>query len=285
MTSRSPRNINGELLVLQSHASSQDWPSSFSSYITSYFLSSVPFSTEMQSHNSDLASVERRLRSIVTHFLDSNDASIKSADLEIDPSLPRYVCAECAFSTTKSNELASHFRAQHILRPSFPCRWGRCTIRCVSQEAIDRHRRANHGIPCPQGDCGKVFMSTIELHHHLGESHTLKNPSTIFECPYPSCGQGFPHHNALLGHYDDRHPPYIYQDGKKAPYKCPFCAKRYIKERYMTPHVRSHLANRWAPNDQGGTSSRSYSFLLSPIRGDLTHVARLTRGLLPISCS
>jgi len=202
----------------------------------------------MQPQTSDLDSLERRLHHLVTQYLDDRDASIKPENHEIDPSLPRYLCAECAWYTTNSRHLANHFRVQHL---PFSCRMTGCPFRCASQDAIDRHRRSNHGIACPHENCLEIFTSTSELQRHIGEFHTAKNSSTIFQCPYPDCGQGFSYYNALLEHYDGLHPPYIYQQGKKAPYKCPFCIKRYIKERYMTPHVRSHLANRWAPSAQG----------------------------------
>lgn len=205
----------------------------------------------MEPENTDLGSLEYRLRSIVTQYLGSDDPPIKSEEADIDPSLPRYLCGECAFTTKNLSGLSSHFRSRHTPSVSFRCRWSGCTTRCVSQDALDRHCRTDHWISCPQIDCEEAFVSTTKLHQHLAESHNTQNTSTIFKCPYPNCGQGFPDHNTLLGHYDGLHPPYIYQQGKKAPYKCPFCVKRYIKDRYMAPHIRSHLANRWAPSDQG----------------------------------
>lgn len=215
----------------------------------------------MEPQQSDLGSLEHRLRNIVTQSVDSDDAPIKSEEAEIYPSLPRYLCAECAFSTTNSGGLASHFRAKHTRFASYRCRWVGCSTRCVSQDAIDRHCRTSHGIPCPQSGCEQVFISTSELHHHLAALHATNNASTIFKCLFPGCGQGFPSHNVLLEHYDGLHPPYIYQEGKKAPYKCPFCHKRYIKDRYMTPHVRSHLANRWAPADQRNAQQDQHALI------------------------
>ena len=217
----------------------------------------------MQARRPSLVGLEQRLGGLL-HSLDSQSIAIKHEPVEIDPSLPRYVCGECAWTTSKSKGLAIHFTSQHNAL-NFRCPVRDCRIRYSSQWDVDKHFQNQHAIPCPYPGCEEVFLGTSQLHSHLGENHPpgddlspedgTVDTSRLFQCPYSGCGGRFPDHTALFNHYDGLHPLSIYQSGSPKPYKCPFCFKRYRKERYMKAHQRTnHRQSRWAPPDLDGSN-------------------------------
>ena len=87
--------------------------------------------------------------------------------------------------------------------------------------------------------------------NHQNDRHAhrdITNNIFLGQCPYPGCGLAYPDIHTLFEHCDGLHPLSIYQPENAKPYKCPFCAKRYAKERYMQAHQNSsHRPNRWAP--------------------------------------
>ena len=192
-----------------------------------------------------LGPFERRLHDLVPHHVSQDNVFIKlESDGEDSPS-PTFLCTECPWSAGDPRHLANHFRTLHL---PFLCLISGCSYRCTSQDSLDRHRHTIHGMLCPDKSCHEILFSMSELQHHIDSYHALGDDTARFPCPFPACGENFQYYRTLLEHYDGLHPLYLYQEGKKAPYKCPFCAKRYTNERYTAPHVRSHLANRWAPN-------------------------------------
>ena len=83
----------------------------------------------------------------------------------------------------------------------------------------------------------------------------ITNNICLGQCPYPGCGLVCPDMHTLFEHCDGFHPLSIYQPENAKPYKCPFCAKRYLKERYMRAHQNSSpRPNRWAPTVDYGPS-------------------------------
>ena len=116
--------------------------------------------------------------------------------------------------------------------------------------------------------CKRYYYSQLALNNHqynkhtleelalsLGEGNIANNNAFLSQRPYPGCRLVYPDLHTLFEHYDGLHPLSIYQPENAKPYKCPFCAKRYVKERYMQAHQNSsHRPNRWAPtvnNDPG----------------------------------
>ena len=218
----------------------------------------------MQTRRPSLARLEQRLHGLVKS-LDSREPSIKSEPLNIDPSLPRYVCGECAWTTSKRQGLAIHFTRKH--NPlHFTCPVRECRIDWPSQWDVDKHLQQQHAIPCSYPGCEEVFTGTSQLHIHLEKEHPPGNAnhpengvpdtSRLFKCPWPGCQRAFPANAALFEHYDAEHPLSLYQPNTPKPYRCPFCSKGYTREKYMKAHQSSsHRPNRWANADADGSTS------------------------------
>ena len=224
----------------------------------------------MQTHRPGLARLEQRLDGLV-QSLDSQEPSIKSEPLNIDPSLPRYVCGECAWTTSKRQGLAVHFTRKH--NPlHFPCPARECKIRCSSQWDVDKHFQQQHAIPCSYPGCKEVFTLTSQLHIHLEKNHLpgdtntpeYGNPDTsrLFKCPWPGCRRAFPDNAVLFDHYDAEHPLSLYQPNTPKPYRCPFCSKGYTREKYMKSHQSSsHRPSRWAASDADSSASNQQALI------------------------
>ena len=218
----------------------------------------------METHRPNLARLEQRLDGLL-QSLDSQELSIKTEPLNIDPSLPRYVCGECAWTTSKRQGLAIHFTRKH--NPlNFTCPVRECKLHCSSQWDIDKHFQQQHSIPCSYPGCKEVFTVTSQLHIHLEKKHTPGdadppengNPDTSrhFECPWPGCRRAFQDNAALFNHYDAEHPLSLYQPNTSKPYKCPFCSKGYTREKYIRAHQSSsHRPSRWATSDADCSTS------------------------------
>ncbi len=224
----------------------------------------------MQTHRPSLARLEQRLDGLV-QSLDDQEPPIKAEPLNIDPSLPRYVCGECAWTTSKRQGLAIHFTRRHNLL-HFTCPVRECRIHCSSQWDVDKHFQKQHAIPCSYSGCKEVFTGTSQLHVHLEKKHPPGgssppedgNPDTsrLFECPWPGCRRGFPDNAALFDHYDAEHPLSLYQPNTPKPYKCPFCSKGYTREKYMKSHQSSsHRPSRWATSNADGSFSDQQSLI------------------------
>lgn len=219
---------------------------------------------KMQMHRPSLAPLEQRLDGLV-QSLDALEPSIKSEPLNIDPSLPRYVCGECAWTTLKRQGLAIHFSRKH--NPlHFTCPARDCKTHCPSQWDVDKHFQQQHAIPCSYPGCKEVFTGTSQLHIHLERNHPPGdanppengNPDTsrLFKCPWPGCRRAFPDNAVLFDHYDAEHPLSLYQPNTPKPYKCPFCSKGYTREKYMKAHQSSsHRPSRWATSEADGSTS------------------------------
>ena len=218
----------------------------------------------MQTHRPSLARLEQRLDGLVQSS-DGQEPSIKSESLNIDPSLPRYVCGECAWTTLKRQGLAIHFTRKH--NPlHFTCPVRDCKIHCSSQWDVDKHFQQQHAIPCSYPGCKEVFTGTSQLHLHLEKNHPPGdtnppengNPDTsrLFKCPWPGCQRAFPDNAVLFDHYDAEHPLSLYQPNTSKPFRCPFCSKGYTREKYMRAHQSSsHRPSRWATSDADGPNS------------------------------
>jgi len=80
---------------------------------------------------------------------------------------------------------------------------------------------------------------------HYKEQHMECDESQARICPHPGCGQTFEDQAKLLTHFHGLHPLSVYLPGKKNPFKCPFCPKKYRMERHMLAHQRKdHLTDK-----------------------------------------
>ena len=218
----------------------------------------------MQKHRPSLAPLEQRL-DVLVQSLDSQEPSIKSEPLNIDPSLPRYVCGECAWTTSKPQGLAIHFTVKH--NPlHFTCPVRDCRVNRSSQWEVDEHFQQQHVTPCSYPGCKEVFTGKSQLHIHLEKGHPPGDTNTpvngspdtsrLFECPWPGCRRAFPDNAALFNHYDAEHPLSLYHPNTPKPYRCPFCSKGYTREKYIKAHQSSsHRPSRWATSDADGSTS------------------------------
>ena len=223
----------------------------------------------MSSSNGNLAALNRRLQSISQHSKDHQDPLLKLEDLEIDPTKPKYICAECAWTTSaNAGALACHFTVKHTSRVKCPD----CKILCDNEDGLEKHRSQKHRHLCL--GCQRFFPTVSECQQHepCEREHriatsTINGPSSRTtigppiggkaaasgqsilnrrgsvqsgSCPDPGCQLTFPDFDTLYEHYVGLHPLYIvYRDHPK-PFKCPFCPKRYQYDRFIPGHVRTH---------------------------------------------
>lgn len=222
----------------------------------------------MSSSHGNLVALNRRLQSIIQIPTDQ-DHSIKLEEFDIDPTKPKYICAECAWTTsTNAGALAQHFTVKHTSRLKCP----NCKRLCEDQEELEKHRLQKHRHLCL--GCQRVFATLNECKHHEpcesqhriaptledgASSHTIidqpiggKAPASgqsilnrrgsiqSGSCPDPGCQLIFPDFDKLYEHYVGSHPLCLVYPGHPKPFKCPFCSKRYQHDRFIPGHVRTH---------------------------------------------
>ncbi len=222
----------------------------------------------MSSSYGDLIALNRRLQSI-SQLSTEQGHPIKLEESEIDLSKPKYICAECAWTTSLSaGSLAQHFAVKHTIRVKCPD----CKIICENQEELAKHRSEKHRHLCL--GCQRFFATVNECQHHepfereqrigiangngvsahtvinqpMGGRASISGQSILNKrgsvqsnsCPDPGCQFTFLDFDALYEHYVGTHPLCIVYRGHPKPFKCPFCSKRYQHERFIPGHVRSH---------------------------------------------
>ncbi len=222
----------------------------------------------MSSSHGDLVALNRRLQSIA-QLSPEQGHPIKLEESEVDLSKPKYICTECAWTTSVSaGSLAQHFTVKHTIRVKCPD----CKVFCENREELAKHRLEKHRHLCL--GCQRFFATVNECQHHescereqrIGiasgnglSAHTVINQpmsgrasisgqSVLNKrgsvqsnsCPDPGCQFTFLDFDALYEHYVGTHPLCIVYPGHPKPFKCPFCSKRYQHERFIPGHVRSH---------------------------------------------
>lgn len=216
----------------------------------------------------NLVTLHRRLQRI-SEISIGDDHPVKLEDFEIDSTKPRYVCAECAWTTsTNAGKLARHFTTKHISRLKCPD----CKNFFANELDLDNHWSEKHRNLCLS--CQRFFPTVNECKHHepcesqhrivptIGSgalSHTVidqpvreKAPASgqsilnrsgsiqSGSCPDPGCQATFSDFDTLYEHYVGSHPLCIVYRGHPKPFKCPFCLKRYQHDRFIPGHVRAH---------------------------------------------
>lgn len=235
----------------------------------------------MSSSHGNLAALNTRLQSISHLQTDHHDPLIKLEDLEIDPTKSKYVCAECAWTTSaNAGALARHFTVKHTSLVKCP----HCKVVCANEEELGKHRSQKHKHLCL--GCQRFFATVSECQQHepcerehriassivngapsrttidppvggkaptSGQSILNRRGSVLSgSCPDPGCQLTFPDFDTLYEHYVGLHPLYIVYRGHPKPFKCPFCAKRYQYDRFIPGHVRTHKSkssNNPGPGD------------------------------------
>ena len=222
----------------------------------------------MSSSQRSLVALTRRLQSLTQPPID-HEYPIKLEDIGISPTKPKYICAECAWTTSAhAAALASHFTVTHTSRRKCP----RCDYFCKSREDLERHRLQKHRHLCL--GCQRFFPTINEHRYHEPcASQPRIDPSTVHDasshtiidgpvgekipgsgqsilnkrgsvqsgsCPDPGCQRTFLDFATLYEHYVGLHPLCIVYLGHPKPFKCPFCSKRYQHERFIPGHVRTH---------------------------------------------
>ena len=215
-----------------------------------------------------LLALTRRLQSISQLSTDQDDI-IELGDLDVDPTKSKYICAECAWTTsTNAGALARHTTLNHPSRLKCPD----CKSLCEDQEELEKHRSQKHGHLC--SGCQRFFATVNECEHHKScerkhhiltksksdtSSHTRidqviggNSPGRVQSfhnrkgsvqsgcCPGPGCPLTFLDFDTLYEHYVELHPLSVVDHGQSKPFKCPFCPKRYQHDRFIPGHVRTH---------------------------------------------
>ena len=223
----------------------------------------------MSSLDEKLAALSRRLKSSYQYQPNQNDP-FERTDVEIDPIISKYICTECAWTTSiNADALARHFTSRHA---SPPLKCPDCKFLFESIEELKKHRSQKHRHHCPR--CQRIFATVDQCKHHepcesqyqnalktIEEtaSHTLidkakgrklsassqsilnKRGSVQFgSCPDAGCQLTFLDFNTLYAHYVGSHPASMVTQGHSKPFKCPFCSKRYQHHRFIPGHVRTH---------------------------------------------
>ena len=194
---------------------------------------------------------------------------MKLEDIGISPTKPKYICAECAWTTSAhAGALARHFTVMHTSRRKCP----KCDYFSKNQEDLEKHRLQKHRHLCL--GCQR-FFPTINEHrcHEPCGSQLRIDPSCVNgasshttidgpvgekipgsgqsilnkrgsvqsgSCPDPGCQFTFLEFDTLYEHYVGLHPLCIVYVGHPKPFKCPFCSKRYQHDRFIPGHVRTH---------------------------------------------
>ena len=234
----------------------------------------------MSSSHGNLAALSTRLQSIGQLPIDHHDPQIKLEDPEIDPTISKYVCAECAWTTAIAGALARHFTVNHTSLVKCP----HCRVICANKKELERHRSQKHRHLCL--GCQRFFATVSECQQHepcerehriasstangapsrttidppIGGKATASGQSILNRrgsvqsgsCPDPGCQLTFPNFDTLYEHYVRLHPLYIEYRGHPKPFKCPFCPKRYQYDRFIPGHVRTHRSkssNNPGPGD------------------------------------
>lgn len=231
----------------------------------------------MSFSHGNLVALNRRLQSIIQTPTDQ-DQPIKLEEPETEPTEPRYICAECAWTTsTNAATLARHFTIKHTSRLKCPD----CKCLCGNQEDFEKHRLQKHRHLCL--GCHGFFPSvnTCRNHEPCEKQHSIaptpehgaSSPTIIDQpvdgkapasgqsmlnkrgsvqsgsCPDPRCELTFLDFDTLYEHYVGLHTLCIVYRGHPKPFKCPFCSKRYQHDRFLPGHVRTHKPK--SPNSPG----------------------------------
>ncbi len=240
-----------------------------------HFKSRTRFSIRLWPKYHIMSSLHERLKALnqrlenITQLPTNQEISIEADDLDFDSTKLKYICAECAW-TTSSNALAlsRHFILRHP--PRFEC--PDCKFSCDNQVKLKEHRSRKHGHLCPA--CQRIFATVKECSHHepcegrynialkargdaspltptdqsLAERVPVSAPSLLDgrgsilsgSCPDPGCHLTFLTFDTLYEHYVSSHPLCLLYNGHSKPFKCPFCPKRYQHERFVAGHIRTH---------------------------------------------
>ena len=199
-----------------------------------------------------LAALEQRLGRL-SHSPSLVGTAIKIEDIDINLARGKYICGECAFTTSHPSGLGSHFLSKHISESdrSFVCPHHGCESRFFTESKLKEHGQRAHQLRlhCGHSGCHYTFVDGPSLAHHE-KQHTQRDQSFQSRtCPDSECGQVFPDQASLFVHYHGNHPLSIFTPDKKNPYKCPFCGKTYSSERYMPGHQRRDHSTNEGPSD------------------------------------
>lgn len=253
----------------------------YSLHLVSVFVHLQRKHLVMSSSHGNLAALNTRLQSISHLPVDHQDSLIKLEDLEIDPTKSKYVCAECAWTTSaNAGALARHFTVNHTSLVKCP----HCKVTCANKKELEKHRSQKHRHLCL--GCQRFFATVrecqqhepCEREHRIASSTANGAPSRTTidppiggkapasgqsilnrrgsvqsgSCPDPGCQLTFPNFDTLYEHYVRLHPLYVEYRGHPKPFKCPFCPKRYQYDRFIPGHVRTHKSkssNNPGPGD------------------------------------
>ena len=213
-----------------------------------------------------LTALTQRLQ-IITLHLTNQDDPVEPANVLSSITNPKYICTECAWTTSANAQaLARHFISKHSIRLKCPS----CNIWCISQDQLEKHQSQKHRHLCPA--CQMFFATVDECKYHepcatrfnIAFTPTISSPTVTDQamsekalispkksagkrgsvqsgfCPDPGCQLTFLEFDTLYQHYIGSHPLSIPSHDPSKPFKCPFCSRRYLHDRFVRAHVRTH---------------------------------------------
>ncbi|KNC76609.1 hypothetical protein SARC_10899 [Sphaeroforma arctica JP610] len=139
----------------------------------------------------------------------------------------------CGKTFRYSQNLNAH-RAVHTGVYPYPCTWGSCEHKFVSQRDLSRHTRSSHTFErpfkCPEPECGKCFprADTLTIHQR---THTGEKP---YICSWGGCNRACGTQRELVRHVRTH-------TGEK-PFECPVegCTRRFADASGRNQHERAH---------------------------------------------
>ncbi|KAI8431665.1 hypothetical protein MSG28_016144 [Choristoneura fumiferana] len=166
-------------------------------------------------------------------------------------------CTLCGETFISAAGLRAHKTRSHETEPALPTlRCRTCKLRFESQDAIDRHRRAQPAGKCDNKHCsctkcGEVCANEQDLLTHRMEQHALQ----LFTCDM--CGKTFESKESVATHIDRVHrlirPPAPARPGfrqkprrrtrARAPV-CEHCGKRVSCMATLRIHMNKHTGER-----------------------------------------
>lgn len=143
------------------------------------------------------------------------------------------------------------------LADDFKYQCGQCAERFLYKEQLNIHQNRHNNIfhKCPQADCGKRFLIksnlTKHIQNHTGTHSNVKHISisdsfqTDLTFPIyaigvnrktcPICQNTFSGNSALKTH--------MLTHSKSKSHQCKKCSKKFIDQRTLERHGRTHLGN------------------------------------------
>jgi len=176
--------------------------------------------------------------------------------------MTNHPCGHCQVIFNTKRELLTHLAGHAEINP-FHCLVQECDARFPSQKKLTIHERKLHGKQHACTYCGRVCVSSSQLHKHI-LTHTGEKPHNCDQC-----GKAFTqkshvtHHiNTVHGEGGEREKKHVCQECGKGfvtksvllkhsmlhsderPFQCTFCPKTFVQKSHLKVHISKHTGDR-----------------------------------------